>query len=223
VVRVAPQNFPQKRLGLRFLPQSQPRLRLQEQGRGLLPEWQIVLEQQQGRQRGRKVVSFGGRTPERARVGQQVKQKLFCLPLPAEFFQRQRRPAGHFAEGADAHLLKIAPEAGGGEPVLPGLLFLAEQIIRHPRPVMYVALVGQQMPGFAEIFRREERVLKMAGGAGKIMLRQGLASEGELRANVLSQRPALAAFPRLKLALGQEMHGFDVPAGLIQQRAEFQR
>ena len=53
------------------------------------------------------------------------------------------------------------------------------------------------------------------------MVRQRLASERKLGADMLAERPAFAAFPRLKLALGEQLHGFGVAAGLIEQGAEF--
>ena len=221
VAGVAAQNFSQERPGHRFLPQAQPRLRLEEEGRGFLPERQIVLEQEQGGEGGGEVVNFGRRLLQGAGMGEQVKQKFFRRRLPPQFFQGERRVKGHFAEGADAHLLKIAAEIGGGEPVAPRLFFFTERIQGQAGPIMGVALVGQQVPGFAQVLRREKRVLEMGSSAGKIMARQGLASEGKPGADVLLEGRAFAAFPGLKLAPGEELHGFGVAAGLIEQGAEF--
>ena len=47
------------------------------------------------------------------------------------------------------------------------------------------------------------------------MMRQRLATERELGANVLTKRRTFAAFPRLKFAFGQQLHCLNVTTSLI--------
>ena len=102
-----------------------------------------------------------------------------------------------------------------------GLRVLAEHVVGKSSPIMGVALIGEEMPSLGEIMRRGQRVFKMIGRAAIIVMEESLAAEGKLGADVLRQRPAFAAFPRLKLAGGEQLRGLDVPAGLIQQSAQF--
>src|SRR5208282_5970089 len=50
---------------------------------------------------------------------------------------------------------------------------------------------------------------------------QRLVSERKLRADVLSERRAFTAFPRLEFSSGKQLHRLDVSSALVQQRAKF--
>ena len=87
---------------------------------------------------------------------------------------------------------------------------------------MDVALVGQQVFGFAQdCAAKSSARSKWSRRSGKITLRQGRASQRQLRANMLAERPAFAAFPRLKLAAGNNLQRLGVAAGLVVKRAKF--
>ena len=61
----------------------------------------------------------------------------------------------------------------------------------------------------------------MSSRTGKIILGQRRAAQRQLRADVLAQRAAFAAFPRLELAAGEQLRSACyVPAGLIVKRAK---
>ena len=81
---------------------------------------------------------------------------------------------------------------------------------------MYVSLVRQQMLLFTKITRRRERVFKMTRRARIIVMCERLASKRKLRADVLAERRAFAAFPRLEISFVEQLHRFDVPSGLVE-------
>ena len=56
--------------------------------------------------------------------------------------------------------------------------------------------------------------------ARKIIFCQTRAAQRELRTNVLAERPAFAAFPRLNPAAGEQLNSFLMPAGLIVKRTK---
>ena len=55
----------------------------------------------------------------------------------------------------------------------------------------------------------------------KIVLRQRLAAERQMRADVLAERRAFAAFPRLEFPSRQQFQRLRVLAGLVVERAQF--
>ena len=60
MIGVAPEDSGKEFPGPGLLAQAEPGLGLQKEGGRFLPELQVVLEQQHGRQRGGKVVNPGG-------------------------------------------------------------------------------------------------------------------------------------------------------------------
>src|ERR1035441_7859475 len=99
----------------------------------------------------------------------QFAKKFSRLCALAELFPRQRREISHFGKRADAHLLKIAFEVRGSKPVFTGYCRFAEAGESAAKPVMNVALVGQQVFGFAKILRRGQRLLEMQPGRIEII------------------------------------------------------
>ena len=85
---------------------------------------------------------------------------------------------------------------------------------------MDVALVGQQMLGLAEIVRRGQRGLEMLAGLGGSAGAQRGAAQRQVRAHVLAERPAFAAFPGLEVAAADERERFGVLAGLVVEGAQ---
>ena len=133
-----------------------------------------------------------------------VRAKVFSPSLFGRALPGQGGVISHLRKRADAHLLEIALEIRRREPVFARGFLFAARIQRDAEPIMDVALVGEQMLRLAEIARRGERVLKMVGGRGRIAAARSAARpERQLGADVLAQRPAFAAFPRLELAAGQ--------------------
>src|ERR1035437_1778197 len=137
-----------------------------------------------------------------------------------QFFPRQCGIISHLTESADAHFLEITFEVRGGEPVCLRHLFLAQTEQRAAEPVSNVAFIGEQVPGFAQILRRSERMLKMRTCFRKIAAAQSSTAQRELRANVLADWTTFAAFPWLKLAAGDEFQGLYMLAGLIVKGAK---
>ena len=129
------------------------------------------------------------------RISQKFTEHFRRLRLFTELFPSQRGIKSHFGKRADAHCPKIAPEICGNQPVHARGFLFAEQSQRDAQPVMNVALVRQQMPGLAEIFRRSERIFKMACRARIAVMRERLATERELCADV-RRAPLLRRLPR---------------------------
>ena len=100
---------------------------------------------------------------------------------------------------------------------------VAEPVERHAEPIVDVALIGEQMSRLAEILRRSEGVLEMSTRIGISVAREALASEREMRADVLAERLAFAAFPRLEFACGKDAQRGRGPAGLVVECAKFHR
>ena len=69
--------------------------------------------------------------------------------LLAEFFARHGRVVRHLAERPDTHVLEIAFEVCGGGPVTARGFHVASGGAGTAEPVMDVALVGEQVFGFA--------------------------------------------------------------------------
>src|SRR5947208_2339971 len=61
----------------------------------------------------------------------------------------------------------------------------------------------------------------MNAGPGKIALRERRAAQRQLGANMLPERAAFPAFPRLEFAVANELGCFPVLPGLIVKRAKF--
>src|SRR5208282_639051 len=83
-----------------------------------------------------------------------------------------------------------------------------------------VALVCERMFCLAQILRRRERLFKMTHRCRIVLLCQRGATEGELGADVLAKGRALTAFPRLEVSLGEQLHRFGWPPGLVEQPAK---
>ncbi len=124
---------------------------MQEKRRCLLPELQVVVEQQHRRQGRGEVINPGLHLLKFLSVCQQVAEKLLRLHALAKFFPRQGRVVSHLAESADAHFLEIALEVRGGEPMPACGFFIVQPGARAAEPVMDVALVGEQVFGLAQI------------------------------------------------------------------------
>ncbi len=197
------------------------RLRLQEQRRRFLPELQVVVEQQHRRQGRGEVINLRPGFLELLRVGEQIAEQFPGLAALPEFYPRLRGVISHFAEGANAHFLEVAFETGGGQPMLPGLFGVTVCGPRATEPVMDVALVGEQMLGFAQIARRGERVFKVRAGLCKITFCQCQPTQSQLGAHVLTEWAAFATFPRLELTTGNQFRRWRVLAGLIVECAQF--
>ena len=127
VARVTVEHGPEQGLSAGSVLQTELGLGVQEQGGGFLPELQVVLEEQHGRQRGGKVLDPGFGLLELLGVSQQLAQELLGAGLLAEAFPGQGGIIGHFTEGADAHFLEVAGEGRRGQPMLAGPGFVAER------------------------------------------------------------------------------------------------
>ena len=105
--------------------------------------------------------------------------KVFSPLRAGQVFPSDKRGViSHFAEGADAHFLKIAFEVRGREPMLARGFCVTERGAGAAEPVMNVALVGQQMFGFAQIARRSQRAVRNASArAAKSLFRQRGAAQ----------------------------------------------
>src|SRR5690349_3200791 len=86
---------------------------------------------------------------------------------------------------------------------------------------MNVTLVGQKMFRFTQICRRGQRMFEIGSGFGKIVICQRSPPQCQLGANMLAERTAFTAFPRLELAIRDELASLVVPARLIVKRAQF--
>ena len=75
---------------------------------------------------------------------------------------------------------------------------------RRTEHVVKIALVGQQVFGFAEIRRRAEGSSEMFDGQRITALRHGLSSQHEMGADVLAERSPFAPFPGLEVPTAQE-------------------
>jgi hypothetical protein len=153
MVGITPKHSFEQAPGRNSFAQTELGLRLQKQRGGLLSELKIVLKEEHRWERGREVINFGALLLKLATVRQQVAEKAPGFRAPAELFQGKRRIVGHLAERADAHLLKITFELGGGGPMTPSGFDIASGGAGGTEPIIYVALVGQKVSGFAEIAR----------------------------------------------------------------------
>src|SRR5258706_1794909 len=211
-----------QRPGFRPPAQAKLRLRLENQGGRLLPELMVVIEQEHRWERGCKVINFCGFLLELPGIGKQVAEELFRFFPLAEFFARYSRVISHLAESPDAHLLEIAFDVRGGGPVTVRRFPIAGGGAGAAEPIINVALISEQVFGFAQIAGRGERALEVGAGGREVMMRECGPAQSKLRANVLSERAALTAFPGLELAAADKLRCLVVLAGLIVERAKLE-
>src|SRR5437660_1550606 len=102
-----------------------------------------------------------------------------------------------------------------------GCSLLAHSGVCAAEPVVNVTAVGEQMRGFAQFVRRSHRGFEERTGLIELADDQGFATEGHVGADVLPKRAAFAAFPRLKLAAGDELASIMMLARLVVERANF--
>ena len=221
VVGVALEHGAQEGPGAGNLAEAEPGLRLEEQGGGFLPKLQIIIEQQHRRQRRGEIVDPGFARLELPRVGQQVPEQLLGFGLPAQFSPRQGRVIGHFAEGAHAHFLEVAPERGRGAPVFARSFGIAEGGEGATEPVMEIALIGEQVSGFAQVGGGRQSRLKVRSCSSRVIPGERRSSQQQMRTGPLTQRTAFAAFPRLEMAAAHQRERLGGLAGLVVERAEF--
>ena len=88
---------------------------------------------------------------------------------------------------------------------------------------MDVALVSQQVFGFAEIFRCVAGGREVCDGFGLLTSSQRFSPEREVGAHVLAERLAFAALPGLKLSRRDERECALGLGGLIVERAKLDR
>jgi hypothetical protein len=98
-----------------------------------------------------------------------------------------------------------------------GLVAGGDAGVAEPEPD--VALVGEQVLGLAEIFGCGERLFEVGAGGGGIFRERGAAEE-KVRADVLAEGLAFAAFPGLELARLEDWQRGGGTAGLVVKRAE---
>jgi len=89
----------------------------------------------------------------------------------------ERGVVGQLGEIAHAHCLKIAPKTGGGVPVGPGRGVVAGGGTGFAQPEVDLALVGEEVAGLAEVFRRGEGEGKFGPGRGGIAVGEGCAAQ----------------------------------------------
>jgi hypothetical protein len=85
---------------------------------------------------------------------------------------------------------------------------------------MDVTLVREKMFGFAQISRERLGSLEVRAGRCKVLMRERGSAQRQLRANVLSERAAFTAFPRLEPTAADKLGCFLVLPGLIVKGAK---
>ena len=76
MARIASKNYPEQGSGFASFPKARIRLSLKEDGSGLLPRPQVVIEEEDRWERRGKVINFSALLLESAGVSQQLSEKL---------------------------------------------------------------------------------------------------------------------------------------------------
>ena len=149
VVGIAIKHRLEQRPGFCIPAQAKVCLGLKKESGRFLPELKVVIEKEHSWERGSKVINFCRLCPEFTRIGEQVAEELFGLCPLTKPFARHGRVVRHLAESSHTHVLKIAFEVCGGGPVTARGFHVASGGAGTAEPVMDVALVGEQVFGFA--------------------------------------------------------------------------
>src|SRR5438477_10297097 len=102
-----------------------------------------------------------------------------------------------------------------------GCSLLAHSGVRTAKPIMDVTSVREQMHCFAQIGRRTHGGIELRARSVELASSEGIATEGQVSADMLSQRAAFAALPGLKFTAGDELTGFVVLSGLVVEGTKF--
>ena len=213
MVRIAAKDGSKQRPGFGFAAEPKEGLSLKKQGRRHLPRLKVLIEEKHRGERGREIIYFRGFLLEVAGAGKQVAEDLLRFLALAEFFSRYSRVIGQLAECPDGHLLEVAFEVRGGGPIMKGGFDIAGQGAGATEPVMDIALVREQMFGFAEVVRRGESALEVRAGGREVMMHEGGAAQRSREAFdvfIFGHGPIQSAF-----GCRGQLRGVRAPRGIL--------